>query len=113
MSTLNTSLSAIYASIELMNVSAHNTANINTDGFEKINATLNEGKNGGVVVTIGENEQTGPAYQVQTTSEPQPSNTDIAEETVDQITAENLLKANLEAIKTEDEMVESLLDTLA
>ena len=53
MSGFNTSLSAIYASAELMNVSAHNTANINTDGYEKLNATLNEGKNGGVVVTIG------------------------------------------------------------
>ena len=113
MSAFNTSLSAIYASFELMNVSAHNTANVNTDGFQKINATLNEGKNGGVVVKIGDNEQTGPAYQVQTTGEDQPSNTDYVEEVANQITAEHMLKANIEMIKTLDEMEESLLDILA
>ncbi len=113
MSALNTSLSAIYASIELLNVSAYNTANVNTDGFRKINATLNEGKNGGVVVKIGENEQSGPAYQVQTIGESEPSNTDIAEESVNQILAETMLKANIEMIKTLDEMDKSLLDILA
>jgi flagellar basal-body rod protein FlgC len=113
MAGFNTSLSALQASTELLNVSAHNTANANTDGFQKINATLNEGKNGGVVVKLGENEQTGPAYQVQTTGEPEPSNTNIAEESVNQILAEYLLKANIEAIKTQDEMNESLLDVLA
>jgi flagellar basal-body rod protein FlgC len=113
MSGFNASLSAIYASVELMNVSAHNTANINTDGYKKVNATLNEGKNGGVVVTIGNNEQTGPAYQVQTTDEDQPSNTDYVEEVAAQITAEHLLKVNIEVIRALDEMNESIIDIFA
>lgn len=113
MSAINTSLSAIYASAELLNISAHNIANINTDGYEKVTATLNEGVNGGVVVTIGENEQIGPAYQVQTTSEPVPSNTDYIEEVATQIMAEHLLKVNIEMIKTLDEMEESIIDILA
>lgn len=113
MSGFNTSLSAIYASVELMNVSAHNTANINTDGYERVNATLNEGKNGGVVVTIGSSEQTGPAYQVQATAEPAPSNVNYADEAVNQIIAERMLQANLEVIRTLDEMEGSVIDLLA
>ncbi len=113
MSGFNTSLSAIYASVELMNVSAHNTANIKTDGYQKLNATVNEGKNGGVVVTIGNNEQTGPAYQVQANAEPLPSNTDYAEEAVNQIRAEHMLKVNIEMIRAQDEMEESIIDILA
>ena len=74
---------------------------------------MNEGKNGGVVVTIGNNEQTGPAYQVQTPSEPLPSNTDYVEEVATQITAEYLLETNLEVIKILDEMQESIIDILA
>lgn len=113
MSAINTSITAIFASAELLNVSAHNVANSNTDGFDRLNATVNEGKNGGVVVTIGENEQVGPTYQVQTLAEPAPSNTDYAEESVDQIMAENMFKANLAVIETINEMEESIIDILA
>ena len=113
MSSINTSLSGMQAATQLMEVSAQNTANINTDGYEKISATVNEGANGDVVVDVARSSEPDPTYQVQGTDEVEGSNVDYVDEAVDQISAQRMFEANLAAVKTADEMEESLLDVLA
>ena len=113
MSSINTSLSALHAAVERLNLSAHNTANANTDGFKTLEATLKEGKEGGVVVSIEESGEEAAAYQVAGSGAVEPSNADYVDEAVEQSIVEELFLANLEALKAADEADESILDIMA
>ncbi len=50
--SFSSSVSCIQAAFAMLNVSAHNTANLNTDGFKKQLVNLSEDSTGGVVVYI-------------------------------------------------------------
>jgi len=112
-SALGSSLSGIRAAFKIMDVSASNTANADTDGFKRQTVNLSEGYNGGVVVEIGRSNEQGGLYRSTDGSFIETSNTSYAEEVVTQMTAKHMLAFNAAALKTADRMYESIIDILA
>lgn len=112
---LNAALSALGAYEKKLNVTANNIANVNTDGFKKSRALLQEGDPSGVVVSIRRvNTPGSPILPPDGTGETrESSNVDLAEEIVDLHTTKYGFQANLKTLKTEDEMLGSLFDILA
>jgi flagellar basal-body rod protein FlgC len=110
---LGSSISGMRAASTKLDVSAHNTANISTDGFKKQRVNLSEAKNGGVTTSIETINDPGPSYFSPGGAIVEASNVDLVEELVDQRIASHAFKANAAAFKTADEMQESLLDILA
>lgn len=111
LSSLSASVSGIKAAFKMLDVSAHNTANMDTDGFKKETVKLQE-DDGGVVVTIGKDTSPGGVYQ--SNGKPvESSNVNYADEVVSQIVSKHYLSASIAAFKAADEMVESLLDIKA
>ena len=100
---ISSNISSMQANQVFMNNSAQNVANSNTDGFIPNKTTITEGANGSVTA------QTAKASNNGSTA----SQTDLSREMTDQISIENVQKANVSAIKTQDEMIGSLLDIRA
>lgn len=111
--SFSSSVSGIEAALSVLSVSAHNTANINTDGFKKQRTSLREGSNGGVAPKIVEITEPGSFYQDADGNMVEASNVDLSEEVAGQMSAKHLLSANVAALKTSDEVQKSLLDIVA
>lgn len=84
---------AMISMSQWMNNSAHNVANVNTEGYNASRTTLNN----------QDNSVVAQARQTQ-------SQTDLAKEFTDQIAIDKSFDANAQAIKAKDEMIGSLLD---
>lgn len=112
LSSVYASVSGIKAAFRMLDVSAHNTANMDTDGFKKETARLGEGAEGGVVVTIGLDTSSGGLYQSNGRLV-EASNVNYADEVVSQIISKHYLSANIAAFKTAGDMERSLLDIKA
>ena len=95
---VNSAESALKAYGDTLSVTANNVANVNTAKFKPTDATMNEGVNGGVYVTLSQSSQEG---------------TDLAKETVDMITTEEGFKANIKSLQTSEEMTKKLIDIVA
>jgi len=87
---------AMTAMSNWMNNSAHNVANISTKGYNAIETTISDQANSVVA-------------QSSTTQ----NETDLATEMTDQMVLGAGFEANADAIKTQDEMLGSLLDMKA
>lgn len=111
--SFNSSLSGVRAGMDALSVSAHNLANVNTDGFKKKVVDLSEDANGGVSANISESTSPGPTYLDKNDEIVEGSNVDISEEAVNQITARNFISSNLAVIARTDEALESLFDIMA
>ena len=111
--SFNSSVSGIQAAISMLDISAYNTANINTDGYKKQRVNLSEGTNNGVIVDITESTETGLLYKNEKGDIVETSNVSYAEEIVMQINAKHLLSANIAVINRTDEAQESLMDIIA
>ena len=112
---INTTNSALRAFSKQIGVSANNVANALSDEFKKSRAINTEGENGQVESTITKIDTPGPLVEdpLSTTGElKELSNTDIAEEMVNQIVAEHGYTANTKVIKTYDETIGSLIDLI-
>ncbi len=107
-------LSALQAIQTKTQSNAHNTANVNTDGFKKSRVTLHEGSNSGVVVAnISRVETPGPLVYEQTNEGStlvEKSNVDLAEEIPQMLINRRTYQANIKMIQTQDEMLGTLLD---
>ena len=90
-------ISGIQAAFVRMAVSAHNVANINTEGFRASRVFQRERIGGGT-----------EAYVRQTDAP-----TDYATEAVEQIVSKHMVKANAAVIRTHDQMIGSLVNILA
>ena len=115
-SGLSSTLSALQAHDRKMAVNANNIANVNTNGFKRDRAVLAEGRPGDVRVTL--HTDTSPAPQDPLAPDApgvakELSNVDLADEITGMIPTEIGYKANLKTIRTRDEMIGTLLDTLA
>ena len=99
---LSPNTSSINAHMGLANASAHNIANSNTSGFERIKTDINEGVGGGVKTSYKKE----PSYSSY-------SNTDLAKEITDQIISGYAVGANGVAVKTQDQISGTLLDIKA
>ena len=97
-----TNVSSILAHQQILNNSAHNVANVNTDGFVPMQTTLSDGKN---FVKANTTQATDNGSSK--------SQTNLAKELPDQMIAQAGVSVNVATIRTQDEMLGSLLDIKA
>ena len=96
---ISANISSIQSHQTMMNVNANNVANVNTDGFVP-NSTVLKDTSDGVSASVREGVDNGSTK----------SQTDLTTEIPQQISIENGVSANVSAIRTQDEMLGSLLD---
>lgn len=92
------SLSGMNAAQTQLQASAHNVANLNTDGFSRQEVALKAQPQGGVSAAVNKASVPGNALE-----------TDV----VSQLQAKNAFLANLAVFKTSDKMAGALLDMQA
>ena len=98
--------SGVRAATAVVRNRAHNTANLTTPGFQPGRTTLIED-------APGVRAQTQWGAQVDNPEPGDTSGVDLAQETVQGITARTLYTASLAVIRSEDERLGTLLDTEA
>lgn len=111
--SFNSSTSGIRAAIDMLSTSAHNIANINTDGYKRQRVNLRGDRGSGVIADITESTEAGSLYKNSRGDTVDASNVNYIEEVVTQIKARHLLSANEAAIKYTNEAQESILDIIA
>jgi flagellar hook protein FlgE len=112
-SAIHTALTALTAYAKQLDVSAHNVANVNTDGFKHSRTEFVEAQSGGVLPVVQKDDSAGPAVLKDTAHGPaqvELSNVDLGQEAVSQIIAQRGFEANLQTLKTADAMLGSILD---
>jgi flagellar basal-body rod protein FlgC len=111
---MDSALSALDAFGKKMDVTANNIANVNTDGFKKSRADLQEADHG-VTVNISRVNTPGAPIPAEdgTGKMKESSNVDVAEEIVNLKTTDNAFQANLKTIQAEGDMLGSLFDIFA
>ena len=113
--SIQSTLSAVKAFGEKMGVTANNIANVETEEFKKSTATLVEGPKKNVEVEITQPDITGPVVVDETDgqlTEKEMSNVDLAEEIPQTIIAQRGYEANLATLRTQDEMLKSIIDII-
>jgi flagellar basal-body rod protein FlgC len=106
-------LSGLTAFSTQIDVTAHNVANVNTDGFKKSHVQLVSVETGGVLPVVRKDDSAGPTILRDIGYGPtqvELSNVDLGQETVNQIIGQRGFEANLNLLKTADELLGSLLD---
>jgi flagellar hook protein FlgE len=113
--SIQSTLSALKAFGDKMGVTANNIANAESEGFKKNRATLTEDPEKNVTVNITRSDTPGPVT-VDTTSgqltEKEQSNVDLAEEIPQTVVVQRGYEANLSTLKTQDEMLKSVIDII-
>lgn len=99
---ISNNISSIQAQQNMMNVSANNVANVNTDGFIPSSSRVVGGDNS-IKADVSKADDNGSKT----------SQTDLTKEIPNQIVAKEATAVNVTAIKTQDEMLGSLLDIKA
>jgi len=110
---IQSALSGLTAFSTQVAVTADNVANVTTDGFKKSRTELIAVESGGVRSAIQKDETAGPTILNNTGYGPaqfELSNVDLAEEVVNQIIGQRGFEANIQTIKTADEMLGTILD---
>ena len=111
--SFGSSISGIHAAFKALAVSAHNTANINTEGFKKERAIVTEGNIGEVVTKLDKKDtRNGSVYRSTSQDTFDTSNVDITQEIAEQISAKHLSSANIAAFKVFDEIQKGLIDIM-
>ena len=100
---ISSNVSSIQAHQSALNTSANNVANVNTDGFIPNSTTINEGASGSITTSTSQATDNGSVK----------SQTDLSKELTDEIVLSRGVEANVSSIKTQDQMVGSLLDIKA
>lgn len=99
---ISNNVSSIQVHQTMMNTNANNVANVNTDGFIPSDTRISGNENT-VSANIRKADDTGSKT----------SQTDLTKEIPDQIVTQGATAVNVSAIKTQDEMLGSLLDIKA
>ena len=110
---IQSALSGLTAFSTQVAVTAANVANVTTDGFKKSRTELIAVESGGVRSAIQKDETAGPTILNHTGYGPaqlELSNVDLAEETVNRIIGQRGFEANIQTVKTADEMLGTILD---
>ncbi|MEE8328121.1 MAG: hypothetical protein V3R32_04945 [Nitrosomonadaceae bacterium] len=110
--SFSSSVSGIQAAIKTLDISAHNTANINTDGYKKQLVNLKDNHSGGVVANVTKSTEPGALYKNGTGKMVESSNVNYTNEALAQINARFLLSVNLATIKRTDDAIGSLIDII-
>lgn len=98
MSTIGIALSGLHTAEMRLSASAHNVANLTTEGARPLQVTQHEARSG-AVATVDRASR--------------PTAVDLAHETYELIRASGQYKASLKVIEVESERQEQLLDVLA
>ncbi len=112
-SPLNSAISALQAHVKKLGVTAHNIANVNTEGYKKYRATMEEDALGGVRVNIRRVETPGHPYEIWEDGQPtikETSNVYLTLEIPNLMIAQRGYEANIKTIQTEEKMLGTLLD---
>jgi flagellar basal-body rod protein FlgC len=110
---IHSALSGLTAFSTQIDVTAHNMANGMTNEFQKSRTEFVALETGGVLSVIQKNESAGPSILNNTGYGPaqlELSNVDLGEEAINLIISQRGYEANLQTIKTADDMLGSLLD---
>ncbi len=99
---ISSNISSIGAHQTLLNTGTNNIANVNTDGFIPKDTRISNTENS-VTANTRTNDDNGS----------QRSQTDLAKELTDQIIAQDATAFNVAAIKTQDEILGTVLDIKA
>ncbi len=107
-------LSALRALEQKLGVTANNVANINTNGFKKSRAVLQEAVPAGVSVSVSKVDTPGVplAVENESTEIPESSNVALEEEMASLMIAQRAYTANLKAAKAEEETLGAIFDVL-
>jgi flagellar hook protein FlgE len=100
---ISNNISSISSHQTMMNASANNVANVNTDGFVPKSTVINSSDENTPKANVRTSDSNGSTR----------SQTDISKEIPDQMLAQDAVAVNVSAIKTKDEMLGSLLDIRA
>ena len=114
--TVRNNVSALQAFSNQMLVSSNNVANSLSDEFKADRAYNVEAKNGQVRTSISETQASAPLVQDPLKNDgslKELSNTNIAEEIIVQVQAQNGFDANAKMIQAYDETTGTLLNTIA
>jgi flagellar hook protein FlgE len=96
---MSSAQSAIAAYSAMLDNTANNVANVNTENYKPLETSMHESSNGAVTAYTKRSEE---ADQV-----------DLSKEAVDLIIAEAGVKANMNVLKTAQETEKSVIDILA
>ncbi|MDZ7640414.1 MAG: flagellar basal body rod C-terminal domain-containing protein [Desulfurivibrio sp.] len=111
---IQAALSSLQALQQKSSATAHNVANVDTDGYKKVKVSLAETTPpGGVEARAEKIDTPGPMVQEQTADGPElveQSNVDLAEEIPNMMLSRRYFQANLKVVQTEDERLGSLLN---
>lgn len=99
---ISSNVSSISAHQTMMNNSAHNVANVNTDGFVPKSTVMSDEGNSVRANTREATDTNNPRSQ-----------TDLSKEIPDQMITQGVSEVNAAAIRTQDEMIGSVLDIKA
>ena len=112
-SPLNNAISALQAHDKKLGVTAHNIANVNSEGYKKYRATMEEDALGGVRVDIRRVETPGHPYEVMQDGQPvtkETSNVDLTQEIPNLMIARRGYEATITTIQAQEKILGSLLD---
>lgn len=110
---LDAAVTAFQAYGKKVQATAHNIANLNTEGFKKSRVLLQEGPPGGVIASIQRIDSPGaPIACPENSTLTETSNVDLGEEMVSLMTSKHGFQANLKILKAETERIGFLLDIM-
>lgn len=110
---IHSGLSGVRAFERKVDVAARNVANAATPGYEKIRAIHGESAVGGVGShreRVCAPDPVGPDPRAEGAPPAERSNVDLAGETVEMLLGQRGYEANLQTIRTADQMLGTLLD---
>jgi flagellar basal-body rod protein FlgC len=105
-------LSGLRAASIRQDVSAHNVANVNTDGFKASRVVQSEAPGGGTEISDIRPTGAPAVFYMQQGQVTEGSNVDLAAEITGQIGTLRSFQASLATLRSSDEMTEDLLDAL-
>jgi flagellar hook protein FlgE len=113
MSTIHSAFSGLGAYARQVEVSANNVANVHTDEFKKSRTELIPVETGGVLPVVRKDDSAGPTVLRDSSYGPtqvELANVDLGEEAVNQIIGQRGFEANLQVLRTADDMLGRILD---
>jgi len=113
MNAMQIAQSGLKANSVKQSASAHNVANLSTDGFSKQNTSHKAQQAGGVSTQVDTVALSDQGKELSAQVDGPQNNVELAEEMVTQIESRENFKSNTRVIRTQDEMQKTLLDTLA
>lgn len=108
---ISASISGLLAFGKKLSNTAHNVANSNTNGFKKTVATITEDGNRLPQVNLIQSNTPGAFIQEDGLLK-ETSNVDLAEEFPQMMIAQRGYEANIQALKTQNEVLKSIMDII-